>query len=208
MNAVRVPLTHLFRPRIFSIGTKFEKHGPFYDGPVTPGAFTADPHSRTALPRRNMFASSFSRGSVRRSEDRIVNSLNKFLTKLQTDYEPTKQPLDLSLAIPCFMADTILDFTFAKHHGNLDAPGFESEIIVSLENVVKMTQWAFYFLNLAHGFFRFTEMLPNWVREKYFRAIVTQQWGVQVGLATLDLCFPTLQQNYSTENYINQQTCV
>lgn len=164
---------------IFSMGTKFDKHGPFYDNPISRCNFAADPHSKTALPRRNLYASSFSRASIRRNEDRITTSLEKFLTILHTDYEQKKRPVDLTLAMPCFMADTILNFAFEKPYGNMDAPGFESEMIGAMENFVKNTQWLIYFSNMAYGFVRFTEMLPTWAREKCFRALMTQLWCLQ-----------------------------
>ena len=166
--------------RIFSMGTKFEKYGPFYDHPMLRGGFIAEARNEKALPRRQLFASSFSLASVRRFEERIVTFLNKFLTILQTEYEQNDKPLDLTLALTSLMADTILNYAFERPFGNLDTPGFESQLILATEDLTRLAQWSLYFGSIFGKLFQFIEILPHWVREKYMHAIMMQQWGLQV----------------------------
>lgn len=167
------------RSRIFKIGSKFDKHPPFYNFPPLAGTFFQDPSRESVLPRRHMLAPGFNRDGVRRAEGRLAEVVTKLFEKLN-QYADTRKPVDLTRASMCLMADGVMNFAYQKPYGALDAVDFESEVLMPVNDNKLMQQWASYFPNLFKPIFRITDMLPTWVLEKYLKSIRTQQRCLQV----------------------------
>lgn len=167
------------RPRVFKIGSKFDKDAQFYVNPLIEGAWFEDASRKTALPRRNMMASAFNREGVRRSEHRVAQCVSKFLARLN-EYAKDEKPLDMTRGSMCLAADAAMNFTFHKPYGALDAENFQSELLVPVIDFSRMQQWPVYFPNLLGAMFKIPGMLPKWVIGRYFKGIITQQECLQV----------------------------
>ncbi|KAL8689302.1 MAG: hypothetical protein Q9218_005003, partial [Villophora microphyllina] len=113
------------------MGTKYEKHRPFYANPAFPGAFFQDANRKTALPRRIMYAQEFNRDAVRCAEPRIAQCVAKFFRKLD-HHAQTGRPANLTKGLMCLMVDNVMNFMYQKPYGALDANDFESDILVPM----------------------------------------------------------------------------
>ncbi|KAL8683134.1 MAG: hypothetical protein Q9186_000847 [Xanthomendoza sp. 1 TL-2023] len=160
-------------------GSKFDKDGQFYANPAIAGAFSEDPHRKTALPHRKLLAPGFTREAVRRAESRVVSRVEKFLEKLG-GYAETGRPVNLTRGSMCLAADAVMDFAFQKPYDALDAEDFQSDILVPVVDFCKMLQWPMYFPKTFGAVFKITNMLPSWAMERWFKGILTQQAYRQV----------------------------
>ncbi|KAL8807853.1 MAG: hypothetical protein Q9200_004517 [Gallowayella weberi] len=164
---------------IFKTGSKFDKDGEFYANPAIAGAFSEDPHRKTALPHRKLLAPGFTREAVRRGELRVASRVEKFLEKLG-GYAETGRPVNLTKGTMCLAADAVMDFAFQTPYNALDAEDFQSDILVPVVDFCKMLQWPMYFPRTFGAVFKITNILPSWVLERWFKGILTQQAYRQV----------------------------
>ncbi|KAI4245245.1 MAG: hypothetical protein L6R40_002602 [Gallowayella cf. fulva] len=158
----------------YTTSSKFDKDGKFYANPAIAGAFSEDPHRKTALPRKKLLSPGFTREAVRRGESRIASRVDKFLEKLSV-YAETGRPVNLSRGSMCLAADTVMDFAFQKPYNALDAEDFQSDLLVPIVDFCKILQWPMYFPRMIGAIFKITSILPTWVLERWFKGIVTQQ---------------------------------
>ena len=80
------------------------------------------PHDLHRL-RRAPLASFFSRSVVSQSQDLIRNKVEKLCSRI-TEFQGTKQPIDLSLAFRCLTTDVVTQYALSKSYGLLDTPNF------------------------------------------------------------------------------------
>ena len=166
--------------RIFKIGSKYDKHAPFYSNPALSGGFSLEPNRKTALPRRAIYAQEFNRDAVRRAEPRIAHCVSKFIDKLDC-YAQTGRPVNMTDALMCLMVDGVTNFMYQEPYGALDADNFKSNILVPVHDFTKMTQWPGYFPRVFGLVFNMTSKLPVWVLERWFKGFVTQKDCLEVG---------------------------
>lgn len=167
-------------PRIFKIGTKFDKYRPFYANPPMAGNFGIESSPAAAM-RRSMLAPSFNREAVRRAEPRISQCTLKFLEKLNL-YSQAEKPVNMTKGLLCLMADGVMNFVYQQPFGALDGEDFDSELIIPIAECVKVIQWPFYFPKFFGTIFELTGLLPEWAREKWLKALESQKKCLQVSL--------------------------
>ncbi|KAL8651919.1 MAG: hypothetical protein Q9210_002988 [Variospora velana] len=168
-----------YGPRIFKIGSKYDKDSQFYANPAIEGAFFEDPNRKTALPRRHLLAPGFSREAVRHAEPRIAECIGKFLEKL-SGYAVKSNAVNLTRGCMCLTADTTMNYIFQKPYGALDAGDFQSELLVPIIDFSRMQQWPIYFPKSFGGIFQATGYLPTWMLDRWFKGILTQQHCLQM----------------------------
>lgn len=166
--------------RIFKIGTKFDKHRPFYANPPMVGNFGTE-SSQAATMRRSMLAPSFNREAVRRGEARISQCTLKFLEKLNL-YSQVEKPVDMTKGLLSLMADGVMNFVYQQPFGALDGEDFDSDLIIPIAECVKVIQWPLYFPRFFGTIFELIGLLPEWVREKWLQALESQKKCLQVSL--------------------------
>ena len=80
----------------------------------------------------------------------------------------------------CLAADAVMNFSFQKPYGALDAPNFESDLLIPVIDFSRMQQWPFYFPWMFGTVFGLTAKLPEWVIKKYLQGLLTQQNAMRV----------------------------
>lgn len=80
----------------------------------------------------------------------------------------------------CLTSDVIMNFTFHKPLGALDAPDFEFPLTRALKEALVYGQWAFYFPRLFRLLFQGIDKLPSWFLDKYLEPLALTKWCVKV----------------------------
>ena len=133
------------------------------------------------MARRSLFSSYFSRESVRRAEPLIQTHTSKFFGVLQAAASNAEgQIVNLSKGFQCLTSDVIMDFTFNKPLGALDAPDFNFRMIRALSEAAIYAQWAAYFPGTFENLVQFIDKLPLWFVEKYIEPLAVTKWCVRV----------------------------
>lgn len=164
------------------MGTKYDKHAPFYAQPAVAGSFVNEVERKNYLPRKMVYEQEFNRDAIRRAEPRIALCVAKFLQKLDS-YTQTEGPVNLSNAFLCMTVDAVTRFMYQKTYGALDADDFNSEFLILEKDFVKMMQWPLYLPRTSAFLFTSIERLPAWVHKRWLRGIVAQKglWNVSDG---------------------------
>ena len=165
--------------RIFRIASNFHKHDEFYALPTMQGGFFTNTNQATAMPHRNMFAPYFNRESIRRAEPRITQCLLKFLDKLDM-YAQTKSSINMTKALLCLMADSVMTFAYQQNFGALEIEGFQIERLVPITDFTKTLQWPTYFPKTTANVFKIMDKIPNWALQRWFKPIANQQECLRV----------------------------
>ena len=160
------------------MGTKFQKHPPFYANPSLEGAFFVNPNG---LPRRHVYGPEFNTEAVRRAEPRIAQCQDLFFRKLDL-YAQARRPVNMTAGLKCLMVDGVTNFIYSKPYGALDADDFRSDILKPMYDFTKMMQWPIYFPRVFGSIFRLMNLVPTWALEKSLPGLVTQTNFVQVSL--------------------------
>ena len=163
------------------MGTKFEKHIPFYNLPALKDSYFIS-NSRSALVRKSMQAPLFSKEAVRNSEHLITDMLAKFLGLL-SGYASRARPVDLSMGLACLAADISMNYGFQKPVNALDAEDFESEIIQGAEALVKLFFWSVHFRKTLGAFNWVATQLPRWFIRRFMKPIALVDWCLGVSAA-------------------------
>ncbi|KAI4198972.1 MAG: hypothetical protein LQ350_004953 [Teloschistes chrysophthalmus] len=156
------------------MGTKYDKHAPFYAQPAVAGSFVNEVERKNYLPRKMVYEQEFNRDAIRRAEPRIALCVAKFLQKLDS-YTQTEGPVNLSNAFLCMTVDAVTRFMYQKTYGALDADDFNSEFLILEKDFVKMMQWPLYLPRTSAFLFTSIERLPAWVHKRWLRGIVAQK---------------------------------
>ncbi|KAL9581354.1 MAG: hypothetical protein Q9212_003945 [Teloschistes hypoglaucus] len=156
------------------MGTKYDKHAPFYAQPSVAGSFVFDTDRKKYLPRKMLYDQEFNRDAIRRAEPRVALCVASFLQKLDR-YTQTEGPINLSNAFLCMTVDAVTGFMYQKSYGALEADDFNSEFLILEKDFVKMMQWPLYLPRTFAFLFTSIERLPGWVHKKWLRGIVAQK---------------------------------
>ena len=128
-----------------------------------------------------MFAPNFSREAIRRAEPRVAVCVTKFLDKMGTFAQNGNgKSVDMTKALMCYTMDGIMNFVYQKPFGALDAENFDSEYLVPIFDFVSTLQWPIYFPSFFGGVFGLTEMLPEWVLERWLKGFLTTREMLKV----------------------------
>ena len=160
------------------MGTKFEKHIPFYNLPVLKDSYFIS-NSRRALMRKSMQSPLFSKEAVRNSEHLITDMLAKFLGIL-SGYASRVRPVDLSMGLTCLAADVSMNYGFQKPVNALDAEDFGSEIIQAAEANIKLFFWSIHFQKTLRAFSWVATRLPRWFIRRFMKPIALVDWCLGV----------------------------
>ena len=143
------------------------------------GGFFTNTNQATAMPHRNMFAPYFNRESVRRAEPRIMQCVVKFLDKLDV-YTQTKASLNMTKALLCLMADSVMIFAYQQNFGALEMKDFQIELFVPVTDFVKSMQWPTYFPRTTAAIFELMDNIPHWALQRWFKPIANQKECLEV----------------------------
>lgn len=88
--------------------------------------------------------------------------------------------MNLSKGFQCLTSDVIMDFTFNKPLGALDAPDFNFRMIRALSEAAVYAQWAAYFPGTFEKLLQIIDKLPLWFVEKYIEPLAVTKWCVRV----------------------------
>ena len=160
------------------MGTKFEKHIPFYSNPVLKGSYFIST-SKRALIRKSMQTPLFSKEAVRSSEHLITDMLAKFLKAL-SGYASRARPVDLSMGLTCLAADISMNYGFQKPVNALDAEDFEPEIIKATELFLKYFLWFVHFRKTLEAFSWAMTQLPRWFIRRFMKPFALIDWCMGV----------------------------
>ena len=168
------------RSRIFKTGTRFDKEHSFYKGfPPLNGSLNQILETKPAMARINMISPYFSREAIRRAEPLISKCTVKFISVL-SDAATSGKAVNLSFGFRCITADTIMNHSFQKPLGALDAPGFDFPLIMALDASLKDIQWVHYFPTPFMLLFRITDLLPETLFEMLFKPLYLTKWCLNV----------------------------
>ena len=158
------------KSRIFRTGTHFDKEQCFYNFPPLNGSLNQILETKPAMARINMLSPYFSREAIRRAEPLISKCTVKFISVL-SDAVASGEAVNLSFGFRCVTADTIMNHSFQKPLGALEAPGFEFPLILALDASLKDIQWVHYFPTPFGLLFRISDLLPETLFEKLFKPL-------------------------------------
>ena len=168
------------KSRIFKTGTRFAKEHSFYIGfPPLNGSLNQILETKPAMARINMISPYFSREAIRRAESLISKCTVKFISIL-SDAAASGKVVNLSFGFRCVISDTIMNHSFQKPLGALDAPGFDFPLLQALDASLKDIQWVHYFPTPFGLLFRITDLLPERLFEKLFKPLYLTKWCLNV----------------------------
>lgn len=168
---------------MFKAGTAFERpNSPPYINEALDGSLFNIHQIKPAKARRDLYMPFFSRKSIQQLEVLIHRQLTKFLDKLEAQAASAGNNVDMTLGYKCLTADVIMEYSFQKNLGFLDAPDFQHFLILALDDFFKTAPVQWYLPNLSHFMFLITSNLPQKVVEKYIPALAGTKWVVEVSI--------------------------
>lgn len=117
---------------VFSVGSRFEKEPVFYTHPLMDGSHFSMTDVKSAKARRDMFAPSFSKASIRKCESRLRETIWKFIQIMQ-DHAKNKQSVDLTRGYHSLTTDLIMNFGWKSPMNALDYPDFTFPSVVNMD---------------------------------------------------------------------------
>ncbi|CAD6569144.1 MAG: hypothetical protein ASARMPREDX12_002221 [Alectoria sarmentosa] len=112
-----------------------------------------------AVAHKSMFTPFFSPEAIRRVEPLIQDFVNKFMDKMHTAAS-SGNVVNLSQGFRCLTADVIMNYSFQRPMGALEASGFEFPLLNALDGFAHTIQWRLYFPNAVEALFQIIQMLP------------------------------------------------
>lgn len=168
------------KSRIFKTGTRFDKEHSFYkDFLPLNGSLNQILETKPAMARVNMISPYFSREAIRRAEPLTLKCTIKFITLL-SEAATSGKVVNLSFGFRCTTADIIMNYSFQKPLGALDAHDFRFPLIMALDASLKDIQWVHYFPKPFGLLFRITDLLPETLIEKLFQPLYLTKWCLNV----------------------------
>ena len=169
----------LRRIRVFKVGTKFHKDPAQYVAAGLEGALVNILGTKDAVLRRSMYLPFFSQDGIHRAEPLIQEFVNKFIKKLQIMAEED-HVVNLSKGFQCLTMDIIMNYSFHRPLGALDALGFDFPLIVALNSVFSTVHWQRCFRPAFNVLFGFVGALPSWLAAKFAKPLVPIQSCIDV----------------------------
>ena len=116
--------------------------------------------TKPAIAHKSMFTPYFSPEAIRRAEPLIQDFVNIFMEKIRTA-ALLGSVVNLSHGFRCLTADIVMNYSFQKPLGALEAPGFEFPLLVNaMDSFTQTVQWRLYFPNAIAVFFHVAQLLP------------------------------------------------
>jgi hypothetical protein len=109
---------------------------------------------RDAKIRRDVLSPMFSRSSILKMQDLILERVKILSDALATQYAAGK-PSNMYLGFRCFATDVLMHFCYDKSLEATRAPDFEAEIVLALDNMVpvlSLCKYSSFFVFLVHHF--------------------------------------------------------
>jgi len=106
----------------------------------------------------------------------VQDKVNKFLMILREASSENTKVLDLSLGFSCLTADVAMQYCYQKPFGALDAPDFQFEAIITIEEFLNVVPVSWYFPNLMRAINKLTSKLPATLIQKYMPPVAAIQW--------------------------------
>lgn len=166
-------------PRIFRAGSRFTRLKETYNSEAAAGFFNVlDP--KTVKPWRDTYQPFFSKAAIVRLEPLIHDRIHKFLSILDAAVV-TGRPVDLSMGYRSVTSDIVTSYIFAdKGFEALDAPDFQSSMLVTLEEFFNFLQWTMYWPNFMAWLTRQLQMLTKEQTERFMPALAATNWLSEV----------------------------
>ncbi|CAF9941589.1 MAG: hypothetical protein ALECFALPRED_009236 [Alectoria fallacina] len=146
---------------VFKVGTKFHKDPSRYSntglGPSIHLFSTLE--TKQAVAHKSMFTPFFSPEAIRRVEPLIQDFVNKFMDKMHTAAS-SGNVVNLSQGFRCLTADVIMNYSFQRPLGALEASDFEFPLLNALDGFAHTIQWRLYFPNAVEALFQIIQVLP------------------------------------------------
>ena len=116
--------------------------------------------TKPAVAHKSMFTPYFSPEAIRRAEPLVQDFVNIFMDKIQTA-AVLGSVVNLSQGFRCLTADIIMNYSFQRPLGALEAPGFEFPLLVNaIDSFAQTVQWRLYFPNAIAVFFHVAQLFP------------------------------------------------
>jgi len=112
--------------KIYSIGSRYGKHGDFYRAVGSEKASLATESPEAHRIKRSAINPFFSRRKVLSLEEVVQDAAKKVVSRMQSAFE-TSGHLDLHYAFRAVSVDVITDYAFDESYKLLDAPDFGKE---------------------------------------------------------------------------------
>ena len=122
-----------------------------------------------------MFQPYFSKASIQRLEPLLKGKCLKFSEKLREAAKQNKA-VNLSWGYRCLTADTIMDYSYQKPLGALDAPDFDFQLIKALDEFAEGGIVEKYFVKLSNLIFDILQALPPKFAKAILPPIASVQW--------------------------------
>ena len=116
--------------------------------------------TKPAIAHKSMFTPFFSPEAIRQAEPLVQDFVNIFMDKIHIAAS-LDNVVNLSQGFRCLAADIIMNYSFQRPLGALEAPGFEFPLLINaIDSFSQTVQWRLYFPKAIAVFFHVAQLLP------------------------------------------------
>ena len=124
---------------------------------------------------KDMFQPYFSKAAIQRLESMVQEKIEQFLNLL-ADASSSEKAVDMRLGFSCLTADVVTQYCYQKPLGALDAPDFQFQPILQIDEVLETSSYSWYVPNLLRLATQLTAKLPSSFVDKYIPAVAAINW--------------------------------
>ena len=136
--------------------------------------------TKPAIAHKSMFAPYFSPEAIRRAEPLVQDFVNIFMNKIHTA-ALLGSAVNLSQGFRCLTADIIMNYSFQRPLGALEAPGFEFPLLVNaIDSFAQTVQWRLYFPNAIAVVFHVAQLFPANIKAGLVKSLQLTQDCISV----------------------------
>lgn len=157
---------------MYKSGTRFRKDPKFYNSHIVDGSFFNVCDTKEAKAQKDLYLPYFSQAAIQRLEGSIHGKVNMFFNTLQRAANLSKV-VDLTLGFKCLAADVVMEYSFQKTFGALDAPDFRFGPILDLEQLFVSAPLAWYFPELINLMSHILVNLPRSMVERIMKPLAS-----------------------------------
>jgi hypothetical protein len=140
---------------------------------------------KAAKPWREAYQPYFSKSAIIRLEPLIHDRIKKYLSALES-MASQDVPADLSMGFRSVTSDVVTSYMFADNGFELlDVKGFQSPILVALEEFFNFAQWAMYLGSIMPWITRQLQKLTKEQQQKVGRPCSRETASRPISLASL-----------------------
>ena len=137
--------------------------------------------TKPAVAHKSMFTPFFSPEAIRRAEPFVQDFVNIFMDKIRIAAS-LGNVVNLSQGFRCLTADIIMNYSFQRPLGALEAPGFEFPLLVNaIDGFAGTVQWRLYFPNAVAVLFHVVQLLPANMKAGLVKPLRLTQDCISVG---------------------------